>query len=331
MIIKKYNWNYHRTTDHDRYIAKNLMVAFKDTKNFDETDRNIILKEIRYLNGYSLPKVCIDMIKSYIIRPGYKLKNPYLTHMYLDIKDNINNRKLYNEISMNDPKSVSATVKNEVQSHGFIWEKEILMKVYGATLDELKTIPYNSKVDLPYHLNHIDNCDIYVKTTGKPNTVCMADTIRLFDAVNSNKHIHLVVITYKQDTLNTKVISNIIEVDLTNSTELLFGTLSRNQILELDTMVKSIPQKRKPTKEEHTQIYNIRERLQGLCGAIYLNIKCNSTQSRLQCSFNNFIKFINDNSTRVIARSNNNEFRGGSITGSIVSQMRKFNRSKNLH
>ena len=310
MIIIKYDWTSQRTTENDRVIAKNLMVAFNDTINFEENDRTLILKEIRYLTGYSLPKICVNIIKSYIISPQYKYeieKNNYLPHSYLENSVTIGVKRF----------------KKEVQSHGFIWEKEILMNVYGATSDELKNIPYTSKVDLPAHLNRISKNDIYVKTTCNKNTVCMADSIRLFDAVNSNTTIHLVVISYKQEN-NTKIILNIIEVDLTNSTELLFGTLCRNKLVELDTLVKKVPQKRKPTKEEHDQIYNMKQKLQELSGAIYLNIKCNSTQSRLQCSFNNFIKFINENPTRVIATSNNNTFRGGNISSSIISPMRKF-------
>ena len=57
--------------------------------------------------------------------------------------------------------------RKEVQSHGFSWEKEIIMNVYGATSEELKEIKYNSKMDLPSKFNHLDNCDISVKTSLK--------------------------------------------------------------------------------------------------------------------------------------------------------------------
>jgi hypothetical protein len=172
-------------------------------------------------------------------------------------------------------------------------------------------------------------CDISVKTTKSANTVCMADCLRLFDAINiSTNPIHLVVIIYNQNTQNTKTISSIIEVDVTNSRELLFGSLNREQLLELDMLVKRVPQKQKPTDEEHKQMYIMRNQLQELSGSIYLNIKCNSQQSRLQCSFNHFQQFITNNPTRIIARSNNNEFHGGTISSSIISTPRKFNKKK---
>lgn len=215
------------------------------------------------------------------------------------------------------------TKRREVQAHGFSWEREIITNVYGATKEDLANIKYTSKMDLPAKLNKLDSCDISVKTSCSKNTVCMADCLRVFDAVSSGIPMHMVVIYYIQDdTNNTKKISSIIEVDLTNSASLLFGSLTRSQIEELDKEVKSIPQKRRPTHEEHTKMYVMRDSLKSLSGAIYLNIKCDSTQSRLQCSFNHFQEFIEKNPSRVIATSNSNEFRGGVITLEINSSRR---------
>jgi len=208
----------------------------------------------------------------------------------------------------------------EVQAHGFSWEKELLA-IYGATPEEIKDIKYTSKFDLPASLNRIDGCDLSIKTTGKKNSVCMADCLRVYDMISGPK-IHMVVVQYKQ-IKNIKRVTNIIEVDLTNSRELLFGSLTRSQIETLDAAVKAIPQKRKPTPEEYKYIYDIKKELQKLSGAIHLDIKCNSQQSRLQCSFNKFQLFI-ENNTRIIEKSNTNEFRGGSITKEIQSLCRKF-------
>jgi hypothetical protein len=219
--------------------------------------------------------------------------------------------------------------RKEVQAHGFSWEKELITNVYGATQEELKGIKYTSKMDLPSTLNHLDGCDISVKTSCSPNAVCMADCLRVYDAVSSGTPLHLVVIHYKQeDTTNTKKISRIVEVDLTNSRELLFGTLTRPEVEELDKAVKSVPQKRKPTEEEHRNMYSIRDRLQKKSAAIHLDIKCNSTQSRLQCSFNSFQTFLEKNASNVIARSSTNEFRGGKISYEINSSRRVFKKKQ---
>jgi hypothetical protein len=219
------------------------------------------------------------------------------------------------------------TYNKEVQSHGFVFEKQILHNVFGATVKELKEIKYNSKNDLPAELNRLGNYDISVKTSGNKNSVCMADCLRVFDSVNSQKPIHIVVVHYQQnDSSNTKKISTITEIDLTNSTVLLFGTLTRLDIEKLDKLVKSVPQKRKPTQDEHKKMYSLRDSLQKLSGAIHLDIKCNSTQSRLQCSFNRFHLFIEKNPNIIVAKSNTNIFRDGLISSEIISHRRCFNK-----
>jgi hypothetical protein len=215
--------------------------------------------------------------------------------------------------------------RKEVQAHGFSWEKETITNIYHATNEELKEIKYTGKTDLPAKFNRLDNCDISVKTTGSKNAVCMGDCLRVFDAMGSGKPIHMVVIHYIQDdTTNQKKVANIIEIDLTNSRDLLFGTLTRSQIEDIDKAVKSVPQKRKPTEEEYKKMYSIRDSMQELSGAIHLDIKCNSTQSRLQCSFNHFQQFIEKNPLKIIAKSDTNEFRGGSISSHIASSRRVF-------
>lgn len=231
---------------------------------------------------------------------------------------------LKNTVTTTIPSSVAPKLAgNEVQAHGFSWEKELITNVYRTTVDELKQIKYTSKMDLPSSLNHLDNCDISVKTSCSPNAVCMADCLRIFDAVNIDTQFHMTVIHYTQDD-DIKKVSTIIEVDLSNSRELLFGTLTRSQIGELVKAVKAVPQKRKPSDEEYKAMYSIRDALQPMSGAIHLDIKCNSQQSRLQCSFNRFQQFIEQNPNRIIAKSNTNEFRGGMISSEIISKRRVF-------
>lgn len=218
--------------------------------------------------------------------------------------------------------------KGEVQMHGFTWEKEILMNIYHVTQEEIDEIKYTSKMDLPARFNRIDGCDISIKTSCKENVVCMADCLRVYDAVSSEDPFHMIVIYYSHDDLNKlKKINHLLEIDLTNSRELLFGSLTRSQLEELDSMIKSVPQKRKPTKEEHDNIYNMKNSLQQASGTIQLNVKCNSSQSRLQCSFNRFKDFIEANPSRVVARStSNSEFKGGAISPHLSSSRRRFNK-----
>lgn len=210
-------------------------------------------------------------------------------------------------------------VMGEVQAHGFTWEKELLLNVYKLTPTEIKEIKYTSKHDLPSSLNRLNRCDVSIKTTCNPNSVCMADALRLFDNVNT---IHMIVIHYKQVETMKQVVS-ITEVDLKESRALLFGEVTREQIEQLDALVKKVPQKRKPTAEEHASMYALRDSL-SKGGALRLDIKCNSTQSRLQCSFHRFQDFLEKYPERIVTKSETHEFRGGTITPSLVSSKRIF-------
>ena len=212
---------------------------------------------------------------------------------------------------------------SEVQKHGFIWEKNLILNVYGATEEELKKIGYTNKMDLPSSLNRKNPVDLSIKATGSLNSVCMADCLRVYDAVSSGKPLHMTVIFYNQDDIkNTKKIISITEVNLTNSVTLLFGSITREQIVELIKAVTAVPQKRSPTPEEYRTMYDLRDSIQANSGAIRLDIKCNSQQSRLQCSFNHFQKFLEDNPSRVIAMSTSGSFRGGSVIEEIASSRR---------
>lgn len=220
----------------------------------------------------------------------------------------------------------------EVQSHGLIWERELCVNVYGATKEELKGIKYTNKTDLPGKYNRLDeNCDLSIKTSGSPNAVCMADCLRVFDAVAGagGTPLHLTVIHYTQcDETQCKIVTSITEVDITNSRNELFGLVTtRAPLEELDALVKSVPKKRRPTDDERASMYSLRDALQSQCGAIHLDIKCDSgSQRRLQCSFNQFQKFITEHPERLVERSETNAFRGGTISSQIVSGRRKFNK-----
>jgi hypothetical protein len=210
----------------------------------------------------------------------------------------------------------------ETQAHGFTWEKDLIQHVYGATDAEMKTIGYTNKIDLPASLNRLDHVDVSMKTTGTKHTVCLGDCLRFYDSVCNGK-IHMTVIHYLQQS-DTKCLDTITEINLTESVQELFGTLTRPELEELDTLVKAVPQKRSPTPEERTNMYSLRDSLQQKSAAIHLDIKCNSQQSLLQCSFNRFQTFLAEHPARIVATSKTGAFRGGQIATSILSKRRTF-------
>jgi len=219
--------------------------------------------------------------------------------------------------------AAAATARSEVQGHGFSWEKNLL-SVYGATPEEIKSISYCSKVDLPAAFNRITACDLSIKTSCSKNAVCMGDCLRIYDAVASDAPLHVVIVFYVQDTTKTKTLKELIEIDISGATAELFGTLTREQLESLSQRVKAVPQKRKPTPTEYTSMYSLRDELQPLSGAIHLDIKCNSQQSRLQCSFNRFQTFLDAHPTRIIARSITPSLHGKEVLSTVSSGRRVF-------
>ncbi len=199
-----------------------------------------------------------------------------------------------------------------------------MKNVYRATDEELTTIKYTAKVDLPAAFNRLDRCNVSIKATGKRSSVDMADVLRVFDSVGPEAEpLHLTVVIYAQAD-HLKAVQSIVQVNLTSSRDILFGRTTREQLEELVAAVRAVPQGRSPTPDEHEAMYGVRDRVQDDEAALHLNIKCNSTQSRVQCSFNHFDRFIENNPDRVVCKSDGCEFRGGCITSSIESGRRTF-------
>ena len=221
-----------------------------------------------------------------------------------------------------------SVIKKEVQAHGLLWERQLLTRVYGATAEEVAAIPYTSPYDLPAALNRVNGANLSIKTSGS-NTICMGDALRIFDEVSSKKPVHLIVVRYAQETATTKRVKVITEVDITGSTDALFGSATRADVEALDRIVKAVPQQRKPTPEEHAAIYALHKSLKGRLGSIYLNVKCNSQQSRLQCSFNKWDAFLAAHPERIVASSLSSaasaaSLHGGTIDETLESAPRKF-------
>ena len=115
-----------------------------------------------------------------------KINIPYNLQIYLKnlIKDN-NTRPITRLITKPVyTRRMQANKKGEVQKHGFTWENEIIQNVFHVSREEVKKVTtYTGKFDLPAELNHIDGCNVSIKTTGSPNNVGMADALRFYDSI----------------------------------------------------------------------------------------------------------------------------------------------------
>jgi hypothetical protein len=215
----------------------------------------------------------------------------------------------------------------ENQAHGKSWEDDIKSYIFWLTKEECDSIPHTARHDIPGELNRLDKgTNISIKTTGS-DTVCMADVSRVCDNVGNGEQIHAIILMYKQNkSKTTKKLYRIIEIDLTNSRELLFGTATIDEINELVAYVKSIP---KDVTSAHRATYKRMSQDISAKNGGYISYapKVDSKgQRRVQCCIPKFSKFVKEHPERVISESQSGEFRGGIITEEIVSPPRKRNK-----
>lgn len=213
----------------------------------------------------------------------------------------------------------------EVQSHGFTWQNDILLNTYKVSSEDLVSMNYTQKDDLPGSFNTLNpGVALSIKTTGSPNSVCMGDALRVYDSVFSTTPLHMVVLTYSQQG-PIKHLESVIEVNLTNSGPLLFGDLCRSDIEQLDRAIKTLPSG-KLTEDQRNEYKTIQETLSKSMTGLVLNPKIDSKhQRRLQCSFHHFLAFVNANPKRVIARCGSDGlFRGAQLQTQLTSGRRQL-------
>lgn len=219
----------------------------------------------------------------------------------------------------------------ENQAHGKTWEKELGRNVYGAMQAELDTISHTAPIDVPSAFNRLEGVDISIKVTCT-DTIDMADIVRVFDEVSSDKRIHMVVVLWEQNSPTTKKLKSITEVDLTNSVELLFGAVKREQLVHLVTAAKAVGKVRSSVSAEEraqriSSAYAMRNELQELSGIMHFHLMFYTNDpSRVQGQFKRFYQFVKEHPSRLIAESQTCDFRGGKISEVIESTPRVRNK-----
>lgn len=189
---------------------------------------------------------------------------------------------------------------------------------------EISSTNYTAKHDIPATLNHLDaGVNVSIKTT-KATSVDMADALRVFEAVSSEA-IHLILVFYKQSTADKKVVEQVVQLNLTASAEHLFGSITKEELVELRHLITAIPHGRHATPEEKAVYESKKKELESKGGCIKLHPKIDSkSQRRLQCSFHwqNFLKAF---PSRVVATLDaSGKFRGADILKEVMSGIRVF-------
>jgi hypothetical protein len=206
----------------------------------------------------------------------------------------------------------------ESQAHGFIWEKSVLEGVYGI-FNTQQGGSYTRKHDVPANENMIDHVNVSIKTAGG-KSVDMGDARRVFDAAE-NEPITLLVLQYKQEGAE-KVLKNVLEIDLSSSTEELFGEVTLAEIGELHDFLRAIPPGTASLaiREEYKQRARV---LNSKSGALQFRPKVDSkNQRRLQCSFPDIGAFCENWPERIKSQNPSGIFKGVQLPTKILSGVR---------
>ena len=208
----------------------------------------------------------------------------------------------------------------ESQSYGFIIQRHILEYLYGYK--EYDESPgYTAKYDLMSQYNDVDvdACNISIKTTGNKKRVDMGDALRVFDSVSdSSEPLNMIVVNYIQKD-KLKEVTTIVQANLSQKVQLLFGEIKKNDIEELIALVK----KKNPSKDDIAKRKSLNLDLNKKSTHIQFNAKIGSNQKRLQCSFFDFPKFLIENPTLIVHKGDSTNFRGLKIP-EIISERRQF-------
>jgi hypothetical protein len=221
---------------------------------------------------------------------------------------------------MDDNTNNSETHVGQSQSHGFIVENSVRKNVFG-----LKDVKNDTNIhDIPKcknKFNSKENCSI--KTTGS-STICCGDLLRFYN-YDFNDINTIIVIEAPQETDTHKIVKKINEINYNKEChELLFGKLPKEVLERYVNGVKSIPKKTKG--KEAKAIFDYLKEKKEICKkykfAITINPKVDSSQSRVQCSINNFEKTLEKFITYTSPDDKPNMLRKKEIISSIKSPRR---------
>ena len=196
------------------------------------------------------------------------------------------------------------------QEFGFHIENLVRTLVHKAPMKKNDT----SVHDISKEENALDPTETQsVKTTGG-NQIDCGDVLRLFDYNYKEKHT-MILFCYKQES-SKRVINRVVELNMNEEfKKVLFGSVTREQIEELDKYIKGIPKNQKPTKENSDTYKKMAKTLKDSSNSwiSYAPKVDSKSQRRLQSSIRKLDTFIEKNNSLVLSNSTDSMLRGISI------------------
>ena len=199
------------------------------------------------------------------------------------------------------------------QQNGHDFDNEI-KKIYNV-----HSVSYTSPHDIPAELN--EGIPASIKSSVGDTCDC-GDALRMFNKSQLDKY-QMIRGRFEQ-VAEQKHLREIHLVNLSNSTELLWGSLTPDEVTALSELTKTF----RPGREDiRTAVHLMKKELNAKSGIMQFRPKMDSEQHRLQCSIPKWVNFIKSNPARVIEHTTTGLFRGTQLT-LIKDSLRRIRKAR---
>lgn len=185
------------------------------------------------------------------------------------------------------------------QQNGHDFDNEI-KHVYGVGKTD-----YTARHDIPAEFN--EGIPVSVKSSVGDTCDC-GDALRMYD--NTATALHTLRGQFEQ-VGTEKHLRQLHLVDLSHSTELLWGGNTRDDLVHLDRLTKTY----RPGREDiRAEVHAMKNTMNARSGFMQFRPKMDSSQHRLQCSIAKWSDFVAKHPERVLDHSTTGLYRGVQLT-----------------
>ena len=201
---------------------------------------------------------------------------------------------------------------SQQNGHDFDNEMKVVFNVAGVS--------YTSLHDIPPEFN--DGIATSVKSSVGDSCDC-GDAVRMFHNSLLDRY-HVIRARFEQ-VGTQKHLREVDEFDMSESRELLWGTLTLEDINALDGLTKTY----RPGREDiRKAVHSLKKELNAKSGYMQFRPKMDSKQHRLQCSIPKWSQLLARSPRRVISHATDGVFRGFQLT-LIRDSARRIRRERN--
>jgi hypothetical protein len=199
------------------------------------------------------------------------------------------------------------------QQNGHDFDNEI-KNIYNV-----HDVSYTSPHDIPEEFN--DGIPASVKSSVGDTCDC-GDALRMFN--NSKLDKYQMIRGRFEQVGGQKHLREVHLIDLSKSTEILWGTITHDDVVALSELTKTY---RPGNEDVRKAVHSMKDELNKKSGLMQFRPKMDSQQRRLQCSIPKWTDFVRLNPTRVLEHTTTGLFRGTQLT-LIKESLRRIRKAR---